>query len=82
MIYHCVLSWYENVNVLTSPIWIVMKGQNSCNSYWAMIIMNIQGLDPMTYKKLWWDIKDISKRDSSLAPSELEWGVYLHTKGR
>ncbi len=55
MIYQCALSWYEDVNMLTSPIWIIMKG---------FILMKfvmryddddlIQGLDPMTYNKLWW----------------------------
>ena len=45
----------------------------------------IQGLDPMTYNKLMMinkDIKDISKRDSSLASSELDWGVSLFHIGK
>ena len=46
-----------NVNVLTSPMWVVMKGIYSWNSYWDMIMINIQGLDCITYNKLCWSIK-------------------------
>ena len=59
MIVQCALSWCDDVNVLASPIWIVMKGQYSCNYYWALIMMNIQGLDPMTHNKWWWLIKTL-----------------------
>ena len=80
MIYQCALSWYENVNVLTSPIWIVMKGKYSCNSYWAMMMMMIiQGIDPMTYITKWISIKTLKsfQKGLSLAPSELDNGRFI-----
>ena len=62
------------VNVLTSLLLIVMKGLYSCNSYWSMMMMMfIQGLDPMTYIKLWWLVKTF-QNGLSLAPSELDNG--------
>ena len=47
------------VNVLTTLIWIVMKRLYSCNSYWAMMMIFIQGLDHITYIKLCWLIKTL-----------------------
>ena len=61
----------KNENVLTSLIWIVMKGLYSFNSYWVMMQMVIQGIDPMTYNKLWWLIKKLKI---------FERGTYLRTE--
>ena len=70
MIYQCALPC-KDVNVLTSHIWIVMKGQYSWNSYWAMMMINIQGLEPITYNYLWWLIKTLKT---------FQKGLYLSTE--
>ena len=72
-----IMKWY--VNVLTSLIWIEIKGLYSYNYYWAMImVIFIQGLDPMTYIKWWWLIKTLKtfQKGLSLDPSELDNGKW------
>ena len=58
MIYQGALSWSDDVNIVTSPIWNIMKGHYSCNSYLDMM-KNIQELDFMNYNKLWLSIKTL-----------------------
>ena len=60
-------------------LWI--KEMYSYNYYLDMMMINIWGLDPMTYNKLWLLIKtskDISIKGHNLSPSELDNGRWWH----
>ena len=66
-----------NFNVITSHIWIVIKGLYSCNSYWDIDDDDYTRGTPYDLKKDMIDnesLKYISIKGLNLAPSELENG--------